>query len=90
MNINTFSTITLDDGKEYAVASKVEFNDSTYIYILDVDNPKNYKFAEIEVDSVSIINKDEEELLANLLPLFDLDSKKTYDEYLENMVNSLK
>ena len=80
MNIDVNKIIILDDLKEYVIASKVEYNGSSYIYILEVGNHNNYKFAEIEDDGISVIEPDEVELINNLMPLFALDAKKTIDE----------
>lgn len=87
-NINANNIILLDDGKEYIVASKIVYNSSNYIYFLEVNNPKNYKFAEIEEDDISIIEPYEKKLLNELIPLFGLDAKKTINELLEKFKNN--
>lgn len=82
MNIDVNKVIILDDLKEYVIASKVEYNGSSYIYILEVGNHNNYKFAEIEDDGIgiSVIEPEEVELINNLIPLFGLNAKKILDE----------
>ena len=84
MNINTNNIILLDDNKEYVVASKIEYKGRNYIYILEINNPKNYKFAEIGEDDISVIESSEKALLNELIPLFGWDAKKTFDELLKN------
>ena len=72
MEIEYQDIITLSDNNEYLVASKVNYNDSQYIYLVDINDNKNLKFAEIENNCLiseldSILD---EELINNLIPLF--------------------
>ena len=56
-----FKSIVLDYGKEYVITSKVEYNGGKYFFITDIDDPKNYKFVELESeDVISVINSDEQ------------------------------
>ncbi len=83
MEIEYQDIITLSDENKYLVASKVSFNNSKYIYLVDINDNKNLKFAEIENDGVISeldVNIDAE-LINNLVPLFYNNSKKD----IENM-----
>lgn len=83
MEIEYQDIITLSDENKYLVASKVNYNNSKYIYLVDINDNKNLKFAEIENDGVISeldVNIDAE-LINNLVPLFYNNSKKD----IENM-----
>lgn len=83
MEIEYQDIITLSDENKYLVASKVSYNNSKYIYLVDINDNKNLKFAEIENDGVISeldVNIDAE-LINNLVPLFYNNSKKD----IENM-----
>ena len=66
--------ITLDDKKEYIVVSNINYNEKEYIYIAEIGNPNNTKYAEVENENseiyISIIETTEEKLLNTLKPLF--------------------
>lgn len=83
MEIEYQDIITLSDENKYLVASKVSYNNSKYIYLVDINDNKNLKFAEIENDGViSELNVNiDAELINNLVPLFYNNSKKD----IENM-----
>lgn len=87
MDINAKATITLDDGKSYIVTSKVVYEGKEYIYIADIDDPSNVKFAQIESNGtenyISEIDSKEKTLLDKLLPLFFNDCKKIIETYEE-------
>lgn len=83
MEIEYQDIITLSDENKYLVASKVDYNNSKYIYLVDINDNKNLKFAEIENDGVISeldVNIDAE-LINNLVPLFYNNCKKD----IENM-----
>ena len=77
MNIEYQDIITLDDNNKYVVASKVNYNNSTYVYLVDINNTTNYKFAELEKNSTLLELDDEidKELIKHLIPLFYKNSK---------------
>lgn len=78
--MKTNDVIVLDDLKEYVVVSKVNHNGSDYIFIIEVNNTSNYKFAEVEDGEISVIEADEQELLDEIIPLFGLDAQKTIEK----------
>ena len=83
MEIEYQDIITLSDKNKYVVESKVNYNESKYVYLVDINDNSNLKFAEIEKDnSLSELDSDrDEELIKQLIPLFYNSSKKD----IENM-----
>ena len=77
MNIEYQDIITLNDNNKYVVASKVNYNNSTYVYLVDINNTTNYKFAELEKNNTLLELDDEidKELIKHLIPLFYKNSK---------------
>ena len=77
MKINYQDIITLSDNNEYVVASKAMLNDEEFLYLVDIHNNNNLKFARVENDD-SILALDtikNEELIKKLIPLFYNNSK---------------
>lgn len=83
MEIEYQDIITLSDENKYLVASKVNYNNSKYIYLVDINDNKNLKFAEIENDGVisELDASIDAELINNLVSLFYNNSKTD----IENM-----
>lgn len=53
--------ITLDDNKEYALISSIEYNGKKYIYLVELENNENCIFAELVNDN--IVKEIEDQLL---------------------------
>lgn len=71
MRIKYKSILTLDDNNDYVVAGVTRYDEREYIYLVDIHNHINMKFAEIMSDgSLLIINSSERELIDKLIPLF--------------------
>ena len=72
MEVEYQDIITLSDENKYVVASKVNLNNSRYVYLVDINNNKNLKFVEIEQDGfLSELDSDiDKELIKQLIPLF--------------------
>lgn len=72
MDIRYQDIITLSDKNKYIVASKVSYQSKEYIYLVDINENTNIKFAEIEKDGyVSILDSNyDKELIQTLIPLF--------------------
>lgn len=77
MKIEYQDIITLDDNNKYVVASKVNYNDSTYVYLVDINDNTNLKFAEIENNNTlsELDSIKDEKLIKELSPLFYNSSK---------------
>lgn len=60
--------VTLDDNNDYIVVSKLNYQEKTFYYLLDIYNDENIKFCyENNREFVEIEDKN---LITNLLPLF--------------------
>ena len=83
MEIEYQDIITLSDENKYLVASKVNYNNTKYVYLVDINDNKNLKFAEIENDGVisELDTNIDAKLINNLVPLFYNNSKND----IENM-----
>lgn len=77
MEIQYQDIITLSDKKKYVVASKVNYNNSTYVYLVDINDNANLKFAEIQnKNSLSELDSfKDEKLIKQLIPLLYNNSK---------------
>ncbi len=77
MIINIKDTLTLDDNNEYVVISKTNYNDKNHYYLLDQNNPERPKFC--FEDENELVEIDDKELIAKLIPLFIEASKEEID-----------
>lgn len=68
MNINIKDTIILEDNKQYAVASKINYQNKTYYYLVDIHDCTNIKFC--YQDDNELVEEDNNEIITGLLPLF--------------------
>ena len=68
MNIGIRDLLTLDDKNKYVVVSKVYYNGKDYLYLVDINNNKNFKLCYIENDSV--VESENKKINTVLLPLF--------------------
>lgn len=66
------SIIRLNDDKEYVINNKVNYEEKDYIYLEDINDNTNLKFAKIKEDnSVSILDhKLDIDLIGKLIPMF--------------------
>lgn len=69
--------ITLSDNQEYVVVSKIIYNNEYYIYLVDIHDNNNLKFAKLQnTNSVFVLDSNKnEELIKKLIPLFYDESK---------------
>lgn len=73
MIIDINDTLVLDDNNEYIVASKTNYENKTYYYLLDKNDNINFAFCYEENNKLVEVN--DNKLVANLLPLF-IDAAK--------------
>ena len=76
--INIKDSLILSDNCEYVVVSKAIYNNDTYLYLVDVNNNKNFKFCKLDINKVIVVKDDE--LCSKLLPLFLKSSKDALHE----------
>ena len=50
--------LTLSDKNEYVIVSKADYDNKTYLYLVDINDNKNIKFGYIDSDDRVIVNKD--------------------------------
>ena len=73
-------SLILSDNNEYVVASKTDYNDNTYLYLVDINNNTNIKFCRLDNDRVIEIK--DEKLLKKLAPLFYKASRHLLNEFI--------
>ncbi|MDD3862926.1 MAG: hypothetical protein PHV79_03660, partial [Clostridia bacterium] len=69
MNIEIQDVIKLDDKNEYVVVSKADFEQQTYVYIVDINNNTKFKIAKVLKDKLVEVD-DNKELIRELIVLF--------------------
>jgi len=71
MEIEYQDILTLSDNHQYVVASKVDYHQSKYAYLVDINNSESVKFVELEDDGTLSELDDviDEELIQELIPL---------------------
>jgi len=82
MEIETKDVITLTNGEEYVVCSKIDFNENKYLYLINPINQQDIKFVmETARDNKIFVSEIENEnLIRQLLPLFYEKSKDIITE----------
>ncbi len=50
--------LTLSDGNEYIIASKVNHDYKIYLCLVDINNNKNVKFCYLDNDEVVVVKKE--------------------------------
>ena len=77
MIIHIKDTLTLNDGNQYVVISKINCGDKNYYYLLDKNNNINLKFC--FEDNEELVEINDEKLISKLLPLFVETVQKEID-----------
>ena len=77
MKIETKDIITLNNADKYVVCSKVEYENNSYLYLINPVNPIDIKFGiEKHKENKTFISElKDEALIRQLLPLFYEKSK---------------
>lgn len=65
--------VELSNNKEYAVVSSIIYQAANYVYLLDTDTYKDFKFCKYEEEKVKIVK--DEELIKILITKFNTDLK---------------
>ena len=66
--------LTLDDKNDYVVVSKINYENKTYYYLIDINTNNNLKFC--YEDNNELVEIEDKELTTKLLPMFLEVSKK--------------
>lgn len=82
MRIDIQDLITLNDKNQYVVCSKINYHEKEYLYLIDITNNQNFKFARIETQEnmFKIFEIQNEHLIQTLLPLFYKNSKNILND----------
>lgn len=83
--MNIKDIIKLSDNNEYVVVSKTMYENDLYLYLVDINNPENFKFCLERKENENYVVDEIEDfiLMQKLLPLFYESSKNLIGE-LEN------
>ena len=65
------TVLELDDEKNYAVISQINYNEKIYIYIIDIADNSNMMFCELQNDELVTVS--DHKLLENLVLLANKD-----------------
>lgn len=84
--IDVKDTISLSDGNEYAVVSKINYEGFTYFALVDMESNTNIKIVkEIEHEgNLSVEEITKNEILEKIIPLLFEESKKLVEEMLDD------
>lgn len=74
MIIGIKDILTLDDKNDYVVVSKINYENKTYYYLVDINNNENLKFC--YEDNNELVEIEDKELTTKLLPMFLKVSKE--------------
>ncbi|MCL1827711.1 MAG: hypothetical protein FWG20_06690 [Candidatus Cloacimonetes bacterium] len=85
MTIEVKDIITLNDDKKYVVCSRTDYQDNYYLYLIDINDNTNVKFAmeKVQGERITIIEIENEELIQTLIPLLFNEAKDTLRELEE-------
>ena len=56
--MDIMDVLTLSDGNEYVIASKVNYDYKIYLYLVDIKNNQNVKFCYLDNDEVVLVKKE--------------------------------
>lgn len=79
MNINIKDVLTLDDNNKYVVVSKVNYEDDTYFYLININTQKDFKILRLNKENNKLAEFDNQELIKILIPLFFVEFTKKVD-----------
>ena len=65
--------VTLSNREEYAVVSSIEYEGKNYVYLMNLEDYKNFKFCEFKDESLYVVQ--DSELIKKLIIKFNTDLK---------------
>lgn len=84
MEIEYQDILTLNDKNKYVVASKVNYNEINYVYLVDIKKPENIKFLEVKKNLLLELDYEKDrKLITTLIPLFYNNSKNDIELSIE-------
>ena len=85
MDIGIKDIITLDNAKQYLVASKVSYKEDEYYYLININNAKDIMFC--FEDEGTLVELGYKKLLAHLIPLLFKEARNA--SYIHKGVSAL-
>ncbi len=70
MNIDVKDKIALDDGKEYVVASKINYQNKIYYYLIEASSHSSIKICYEKVGTNILVDSEDKDINTALIPLF--------------------
>jgi len=91
MNIEIQDVIKLDDKNEYVIVSKADFEQQTYIYIVNINDNTKFKIAKFLKDRLVEV-EDNKDLIRKLIVLFYKNALDAIDvnALVRNQINLAK
>ena len=74
--------VTLSNKEEYAVVSSIDFEGKNYVYLMDTDNYKNFKFCMFKDEKLYVVQ--DSELIKKLIVKFNTDLKNNIGNILKD------
>ena len=74
--------VTLSNKEEYAVVSSIEYEGKKYVYLMDLENYKNFKFCLHEGNKLYVVQ--DSELIKKLVIKFNTDIKNNIGNILKD------
>lgn len=86
MHVGKYNTITLSDDKQYVVISKINYENNSYLYLVDIHDHSNVKFCieKKQNELTKLIEVEDPFLLQKLIGLFANDVKDLLEEIKNN------
>lgn len=79
--INLRNIITLSDDNEYIVVGKIDYEDTIYYYLVDINKNDNFKFCYQKDDGLVELN--DSNLIKELIPLFSKQAMEEINNYIK-------
>ncbi len=79
--INLRNIITLSDDNEYIVVGKIDYEDTIYYYLVDINKNDNVKFCYQKDDGLVELN--DSNLIKELIPLFSKQAMEEINNYIK-------
>lgn len=70
MNIDVKDKITLDDGKEYVVVSKINYQNRIYYYLIEANAQSTFKICYEKTGTNILVDSEDKDVNTALIPLF--------------------
>lgn len=79
--INLRNIITLSDNNEYIVVGKVDYEDKTYYYLVDINKNENIKYC--YQTNEGLVELNDTDIIQKLIPLFGKQALEEINSYIK-------